>query len=96
FKGAPIPEAWPGPVAAFHLGHADEAALFKAAEKGEPKAAAGQRMAAHYHAGFRRLVAGDAAGAKDQFEKCVATKLYQHMEVAWAQDELRALEPPKK
>jgi lipoprotein NlpI len=96
FLGEPIPGAWPGPAAAFLLGELDEAGLFKAAEKGEPKIAAGQRMAAHYHAGFRRLVAGDVAGAKEQFRKCVATRLFQHMELAWAQDELRALETAKK
>jgi lipoprotein NlpI len=80
------------PVIAYLLGDLAEEALFKAAATGDVKAVAGQTMAAHFHAGQRRLLEGDAAGAREHFQKCAATKLFQYAEVAWAQDELRALD----
>ena len=95
-KDGKPPEDWPGAIAAYHLREISEPDLFKAAQKGEPQVQARQKMAAHFHAGFRRAVAGDTAGAREHYLKCVETKLFQFTELAWAQDELRFFDAAKK
>jgi tetratricopeptide (TPR) repeat protein len=81
---------WPAAAASFHLRDLTEPQLFAEASRGEK--AVSRTMAAHFHAGVRRLRDGDAEGARTHFTKCIESKLYHFAEFTMAEDELRALD----
>jgi tetratricopeptide (TPR) repeat protein len=81
-------EAWIEKVAGLFLGTTVETALVDAADT------PARKCQASFYAGFKHLLAGDKAKAKEWFEKAVATRAADQAELASAQAELRALAGP--
>ena len=84
-------EGWAKTIGQFLLGQRDEATLFAAAEKSGEEPVSGQRCEAWYFAGQMRLLKGDQAGAREAFQKSVATNQRDYNEYLFAQAALARL-----
>ncbi len=84
-------EGWAKTIGQFLAGQRDEAALFAAAEKSGEEPVSGQRCEAWYFAGQMRLLKGDQAGAREAFQKSVATNQRDYNEYLFAQAALARL-----
>jgi tetratricopeptide (TPR) repeat protein len=82
---------WYSTVAGFLCGRLTEADLFAAAKSGSPQIAIEQGCEASWYAGSVRLLAGDAAGAKALFERCVKTDVRTFIEYESAKAALGAM-----
>jgi lipoprotein NlpI len=80
--------SWKKNVGLFLAGEIDEAALHELAAQGSPKTVREQKCEAFYYAGVIHLLKGDAVGAKNLFERCVATQLHTFPEFQLARAEL--------
>ena len=69
---------WIGQLCAFLAGKIDEEALLKGTVDAEGKPVPTMLCEAHFFIAEKRLLADDAAGAKEHFEEAVATKVH-HM-----------------
>jgi lipoprotein NlpI len=88
-------DSWVKSVGLFVSGKLSEAALLAAATKGDPPGSPAnaatlreQQCAAEYYIGMMRLLGGDAAGAREHWQKCVADGCLDLNEVALARAEL--------
>ena len=84
-------EGWAKTIGQFLTGQRDEAALFAAAEKSDEEPVSGQLCEAWYFAGQMRLLKGDRAGAREAFQKSVATDQRNYNEYLFAQAALARL-----
>jgi lipoprotein NlpI len=84
-------EGWTKTIGQFLTGQRDEAALLAAAEKSDQEPVAGQRCEAWYFAGQMRLLKGDQAGAREAFQKALATNQTNYNEYLFAQAALARL-----
>lgn len=82
---------WPGPVIALYLGEVDEGALLDSAQTSDARVSYERRMQALFYIGQWRLIAGDTAQARQQFEKVLASDLTDFVEFLGARAELRRL-----
>jgi lipoprotein NlpI len=74
------------------LGRITEADFLAAASSPDNQKDRNQHCEAWYHAGMKRLFAGDKKTAADYFNQCLATQVTGFNEYVFAQNELRALE----
>lgn len=81
-------ESWKKTVGLFLAGEIDEAALLEQAAQGSPKVVREQKCEGFYYAGAVKLTRGEAAAAKELFERCVATQLHTFPEFQLARAEL--------
>ena len=81
-------ESWKKTVGLFLADEIDEAALLAQAAQGSPKAVREQKCEGFYYAGAVKLARGETAGAKELFERCVATQLHTFPEFQLARAEL--------
>ncbi len=90
------PATWPAPVMAYFLGGMSEAQLLARAKNPDARIQKEQLCEAHYYIGMRRLVRGDAPGAKRAFEKTVQfriTSFIEHMRALAELDRLASGKP---
>jgi len=87
---------WVKTIGQFILGGVDEPALLAAAEKRDIETVNGQRCEAFYYIGALRLLHHDLAGARDFFQKSVATGEREYFEYQFAQAELARLDAATK
>jgi lipoprotein NlpI len=84
---------WKKTLGLFLVDETSEAALLELATQGDAKTVREHKCEAFYYAGAKRLLAGDNAGARVLFEKCVATQLHSFSEFQFAQAELKKAKP---
>ncbi len=89
------PDDWPARILQFLVGQLPEGDFFKAAENTNAQIDQIQHCEAFFYAGASRLFAGDRVGAKDDFEKSLATNLTFWTEYSSAAAELRFLKAAK-
>jgi len=88
---AGLKEGWPKMNAQFITGSLSETAYLAAAAKGDEAAVRQQQAAVFYYIGMKRLISGDQTGARDSFQKCLATGESEANEYLLAQGELTRL-----
>lgn len=79
---------WTRSLGQFIAGQIDESAVLSAAETRDRESVAGQRCEVYYYMGEMRLVHHDAAGAREFFQKCLATGKLGYGEFQLARAEL--------
>jgi lipoprotein NlpI len=82
----PKANRWERTIAAFLLGHMSEAEFLDVGRRGHDS---GRQCEAWFYAGMKRLLSGDAATARDDFQKCLATGRKDYDEYNFAAAELR-------
>ena len=82
-------DRWQGNIGAFLLGRMTEADFLGAGNRGHDS---GRQCEAWFYAGMKRLLSGEAAMARDDFQKCLATDRKDYDEYSFAAAELRMLE----
>jgi lipoprotein NlpI len=82
-------DRWQRNVSAFLLGAMSEADFLGASRRGYDS---GRQCEAWFYAGMKRCLSGDAATARDYFQKCLATGRKDYEEYNLAAAELRLLE----
>jgi tetratricopeptide (TPR) repeat protein len=87
-------EGWSKTLGQFVAGQLDETALLAGAEESDKEPATGQKCEACYFAGMMRLLKGDRPGARDWFQKALATNARNYYEYAFARAELARLDAP--
>ncbi len=87
---------WAKSIGQFILGQIDETALLAAAEIRDKESVAGQRCEAYYYLGAMRLLHQDTAGAREFFQKCVATGVMGFGEYQLAKAELARMDAAGK
>ena len=90
---SPNDNDWAAKIGNYLLGRETEAGLFAAAASPDTKKDAGQHCEAWCYSGIKRLLAGDKAGASENFRQCVATGPKTFVESQFARAELRRLAP---
>ena len=89
-------DEWTKTIAKFLGGSYDESAFLAAATTDRDDVTAKRRCEAFYYAGMLRLLAREnAVGARELFEKCVATKVTSFSEYLLAKVELARLDKAK-
>ena len=83
---------WDKDLGKYILGDLGEKELLAAAAKGEAKEVPEQQCAADYFVGMTRLVKGDSAGARDAFQKVLATGLRSDFDYQLARAELARMD----
>ncbi len=83
---------WIKTIGLFVADRLDEKALLAAAEKKNVVPALNQQCEAFYYIGMKRLFNGDKAGARDFFQKSVATGVREYTEYQFAAAELARLD----
>jgi lipoprotein NlpI len=86
------PDGWQVQIGRFLAGQLAEADFLKAAESADKTKSDGQHCEAWFYSGSVRLLAGDKVGAKDAFEKCLATGTCTFGEWISAKAELKQLQ----
>lgn len=84
----PKADQWELTIAAFLLGNTSETEFLDAGHRGHDS---GRECEAWFYAGMKRLLAGDAATARNDLQKCVATGRKDYEEYSFAAAELRML-----
>ncbi len=84
-------EVWPAKIAHFLTGDLPEAELLQAADDPDAKKSRAHHCEAWFYAGSVRLLAGDPAGARKDFNRCVATQEKAYIEYLDAVAELKYL-----
>jgi tetratricopeptide (TPR) repeat protein len=79
---------WPKTLGRFIEGEVSERGLLAAARRRGEEPVIGQQCEASYFIGIMRELRGDAAGARDCFEKCIATGQKDYFEYTFAKGEL--------
>jgi tetratricopeptide (TPR) repeat protein len=82
---------WIKTIGLFVADQLDEQALLAAAEKKDAVPALSRQCEAFYYIGIKRLFNGDKAGARDFFQKSVATGVREYTEYQFAAAELARL-----
>jgi tetratricopeptide (TPR) repeat protein len=77
-------DGWPKTIGQFLSGKIDEPTLLAAAEKTGDEPVSGQQCEAYYYIGVMRLCKDDRIGARDFFQKCVATGMKDYDEYEFA------------
>jgi lipoprotein NlpI len=85
----PKANRWEKNIGAFLLGRMGEAEFLGAAGRGNDS---GRQCEAWFYAGMKRLLSGDAATARDYFQRCLATDRKDFDEYNFAAAELALLE----
>ncbi len=85
-------DRWPKTIGQFLSGQLDEAALLAAAENPGAEPVDGQKCEAFYFIGMTRLRQGDPVGAREYFQKSVATGVKDYNEYLLSGAELARLE----
>ncbi|MGP8198009.1 MAG: aspartyl protease family protein [Limisphaerales bacterium] len=85
-------DGWTKTLALFVADQLDETALLAAAQKNDAVPAHGPQCEAFYYIGIKRLCNSDNPGARDFFQKAVATGLRQYVEYQLAVAELARLD----
>jgi lipoprotein NlpI len=83
---------WIKTIGLFVADRLDEKALLAAAEKKDAVPALSQQCEAFYYIGMKRLLNGDKTGARDFFQKSVATGVREYAEYQFAAAELARLD----
>ena len=84
----PKANRWERTIAAFLLGTTSEPEFLRAGLRGHDS---GRECEAWFYAGMKRLLSGDAAAARSDFQKCLATGRKDYEEYNFAAAELRML-----
>jgi len=87
-------DGWTKSLGQFIAGEWYEAAVLAAAAKGDAKTGPSQLCEADYFMGMMRLLKGDQAGARDFWQKCLATDAKTNITLELARAELARLNPP--
>jgi lipoprotein NlpI len=82
---------WTGTIGAFLAGQVDESGLLTAAASPRDYTDRCQHCEAWYFAGIKQLLAGNTAGAEDDFRRCVATGCGNYLEYQQALIELKRM-----
>jgi tetratricopeptide (TPR) repeat protein len=85
------PDGWTKHLGQFLAGLIDETALLAAAEKRGDETVRGQQCEANYFIGAMRVIHGDLAGARDSFQKSLATDERDYYEFKFARAALAKL-----
>jgi hypothetical protein len=93
---AGLKDGWAKTAGQYLAGNLDEAALLAVAEKPGDEPATGQQCEAYYFIGAMRMAKGDPAGARDAFQKCLATGKKDYYEYQFAKAELARLDKDAK
>lgn len=88
-------DGWKKSVGKFLTEEMNEEGLMEAVAQGTPKAVREQKCEGCYYAGVVRLSKGDKAGARDLFERSVATQLHTFPEFQFARAELAKIDKAK-
>lgn len=88
------PDGWAKTIGQFLAGVIDEKTFLAEAQISDLEPVAGQLCEAYYFAGMMRLVKDDPQGARDFFQKSVATGIKPYNEYRFAQAELDRLSDP--
>lgn len=88
---AGLKAGWPETIGSFLTGDLPETTLLSEAAKGDAKTVREHQCEAAYYAGMARLLQGNAAAAKDCFNRCLSTKEVAFLEYTMAQAELARL-----
>ncbi len=89
-------EGWDKTLGQYLAGVLDEKALLAAAEAKDAKPVKGKECEAYYFIGLSRLRVSDVTGARDYFQKSLATGLTTYREYQFARVELARLDAAKK
>jgi lipoprotein NlpI len=83
------PDGWPKTIGQFLTGHLDAGELLRlAAVPTDPQTRREQLCEANYYVGITDLLAGRTAEAREKFQACVDTGVYQFLESLLARTEL--------
>jgi tetratricopeptide (TPR) repeat protein len=82
---------WFSSVASYLLGRISAADLLAAAKSSDKKKENGQLCEAWFYTGMKKLIGGDKTGARDCFNKSLATNEKDYTEYHFARAELKAL-----
>jgi tetratricopeptide (TPR) repeat protein len=85
-------ESWTPWFAGLLLGDISEVGLLEKVGEGESRTERARRCKALYYIGVRRLLSGDQAGARNFFEQCIKTDMFEQFEHQFAKHELKKLE----
>jgi tetratricopeptide (TPR) repeat protein len=85
-------DGWAKTIGQYLAGGIDETAVLTAAEKPGDEPVVGQHCEAFYYIGMMHLLKGDTTGARDSFQKCVATGQKDYDEYDFARAELARLD----
>ncbi|HTB62159.1 MAG TPA: tetratricopeptide repeat protein, partial [Opitutales bacterium] len=90
------PDGWDKTLGQYLVGALDEKSLLAAAEVKDAKPVDGKECEAYYFIGLSRLRVSDVTGARDYFQKSLATRLTSYREYQFARVELARLDAAKK
>jgi tetratricopeptide (TPR) repeat protein len=93
FSKRPSAGKWQDQLRKFFAGGIAADELLKATESKDPKIDAEQKCEAYFYIAETRLAKGDIAGARDFFEKCIATEIENYIEYTSSKRELPRVIP---